>query len=72
MPHFLESGKVVLQILDRAVAKKEVIDIQDVFFRYTLDAFGLIGFGHPIGSLLKYLSHQQPIVSRPYNFSTSE
>jgi len=53
MPHFLESGKVVLQILDRAVEKKETIDIQEILFRYTLDAFGLIAFGHPIDSLLK-------------------
>ena len=51
MPHFVSNGNVVMEILQKAAESKEAIDIQDILFRYTLDSFGLIGFGHPIDSL---------------------
>lgn len=35
----------VLKILDQHSVSGEPVDMQDIFFRYTLDAFGYIGFG---------------------------
>jgi cytochrome P450 len=53
-PHF-QSGAdyVVNTIFKEAAQHKTVIDVQDIFMRYTLDTIGKIGFGYEIGSLIK-------------------
>jgi len=62
LPHFVDKARVVLSKLEevnithlpsdgRAVLNRPNVDIQDLFFRFTLDAMGEVGFGHSIDSL---------------------
>lgn len=49
---FVEHGQKVLDKLD-ALSPTDAIDIQDIFFRFTLDSIGQIAFGKNIDSLHK-------------------
>jgi cytochrome P450 len=51
LPIFLEKSKVVSTKLEEARVAGTSLDIQDIFFRYTLDSFGLMGFGFDFDSL---------------------
>lgn len=48
---FNRNGNKVMALLDAAAASGEVVDMQDIFFRFTLDSVGEISFGSSIGSL---------------------
>ena len=52
VPIFDEQAKIVVDLLAKAQEQGSAIDVQDVFFRYTLDSFGLMGFGFDFGSLI--------------------
>jgi len=54
LPAFISKAKEVIEIINSRVIYRKELDIQDLFFRFTLDAMGEIGFGYPIGSLQKY------------------
>ncbi|KAJ3078733.1 Protein kinase alk2 [Quaeritorhiza haematococci] len=49
---FYEEMHMLTDRLSKAVESKEAIDIQDLFFRFTLDGFGKIGFGIELNSML--------------------
>lgn len=51
MEAFNKHGVVLKRILTRAAASGEVIDVQSLFHRFTLDSIGLIAFGVEIGCL---------------------
>eukprot|EP01087_Luapelamoeba_hula_P008336 TRINITY_DN2085_c0_g1_i6.p1 TRINITY_DN2085_c0_g1~~TRINITY_DN2085_c0_g1_i6.p1 ORF type:complete len:222 (-),score=29.88 TRINITY_DN2085_c0_g1_i6:712-1377(-) len=51
LPHFISNGRKVTALLSNAAAAGDTVDLQDIFFRFTLDSFGSIGFDHPINSL---------------------
>jgi len=53
LPYFLKNAEVVTEILQEAADNNKTIDIQDLFFRFTLDSIGHIGFGFSINSLRK-------------------
>jgi len=62
LPAFISKANEVIEIINsRVVWDGKEFDIQDLFFRFTLDAMGEIGFGYPIGSLQKYASYLPPI-----------
>ncbi|PKY39446.1 cytochrome P450 [Rhizophagus irregularis] len=48
---FEEETKILINILQEAAKKGDVIDLQDIFFRFTLDSFGKITFETDFGSL---------------------
>eukprot|EP01126_Amoeba_proteus_P052089 TRINITY_DN6265_c0_g1_i2.p1 TRINITY_DN6265_c0_g1~~TRINITY_DN6265_c0_g1_i2.p1 ORF type:complete len:457 (-),score=79.32 TRINITY_DN6265_c0_g1_i2:146-1516(-) len=48
---FVEKAKILCSILDESARGKSTVDLQSLFLKYTLDAFGCIGFGTEIGSL---------------------
>jgi cytochrome P450 len=50
---FVQRGQKVLEIFKEAQDSDKVIDIQDVFMRYTLDSIAEVGFGYNIDSLSK-------------------
>jgi len=53
MPQFKENAHVVIDMLHEHVKSGEPIDIQDLYFRYTLDTFGKLGFGEELNALLE-------------------
>jgi len=55
LPQFIDKSMLALEKLESAAVSKTPIDIQDLFFRFTLDAMGEAGFGHSIDSLNRYL-----------------
>jgi cytochrome P450 len=67
VPTFIKGAHIVLQKLEEAASSSTAIDVQDLFFRYTLDSIGLIGFGHDIGSL-----HQPVEFSKWFDFAQAE
>jgi len=48
---FVKHGEMVLNILDKAAVNNEVIDAQHIFYKFTLDSIGQIGFGVELGCL---------------------
>ena len=54
LPHFVAKAEKVASILDKIAESGKPVDIQDLFFRFTLDSIGEIGFGFSIDSLDKY------------------
>ncbi|GBC05785.1 hypothetical protein RclHR1_06420008 [Rhizophagus clarus] len=48
---FKEETKILLNILKDAAKSGDIIDLQDLFFRFTLDTFGKITFETDFGSL---------------------
>lgn len=50
---FFEKAQIVCRILDKHAKSKEPIDVQALFMKYTLDSFGVVGFGGEIGCLEK-------------------
>ncbi|TPX55746.1 hypothetical protein PhCBS80983_g05075 [Powellomyces hirtus] len=48
---FREEAEVLLHSLDAIAEKGDVIDLQDIFFRFTLDSFGKIGFNADLNCL---------------------
>jgi len=53
LPHFVAKAEKVASILDKIAESGKPVDIQDLFFRFTLDSIGEIGFGYSIDSLDK-------------------
>eukprot|EP00736_Rhodelphis_marinus_P014492 Rmarinus@m.16684 len=51
VPTFLEHAKTVIKQLHTAAETGQVVDLQDVFMRYTLDSIAKIAFGLSIGAL---------------------
>eukprot|EP01089_Gocevia_fonbrunei_P020845 TRINITY_DN7857_c0_g3_i2.p1 TRINITY_DN7857_c0_g3~~TRINITY_DN7857_c0_g3_i2.p1 ORF type:complete len:335 (+),score=49.17 TRINITY_DN7857_c0_g3_i2:68-1072(+) len=51
LPVFIKHGNKVLQKFENVKNIKGKIDLQDLFFRFTLDSIGEIGFGTDINSL---------------------
>jgi len=50
---FLHHGHTVLEILDEAAQTQKTMDLQDLFYRFTLDSIGQIGFGVDLEVLKK-------------------
>ncbi|KAG0201426.1 hypothetical protein BGX28_005731 [Mortierella sp. GBA30] len=50
---FCEEGHLVLDYLSKMADNGDVIDLQEVFYKYTLDSFGEIAFGQSFGCLKK-------------------
>ncbi|KAI9343738.1 cytochrome P450 [Zopfochytrium polystomum] len=48
---FVEEMRELSDRLDEAADARETVDIQDLFFRFTLGTIGRIGFGDAIGSI---------------------
>uniref|UniRef100_A0A6B2L626 Cytochrome P450 n=1 Tax=Arcella intermedia TaxID=1963864 RepID=A0A6B2L626_9EUKA len=48
-----KAGRDLLRVLEEAAGSGEVLELQQLFKRFTLDTFGEIGFGYPINSLIK-------------------
>jgi len=48
---FVHHGHTVLEILEKASKNGECIDLQEIFFKFTLDSIGQIGFGTELGIL---------------------
>jgi hypothetical protein len=51
MSCFVEHGRAVQALLAKQLPTGQVVDIQDTFFRYTLDCIGKLGFGVALGCL---------------------
>ena len=50
---FVEHGRVLCSMLDRYASSGEEFDLQDLFYRYTLDTIAQIAFGVELGCLEK-------------------
>ena len=50
---FAHHGHTVLEILDEAVQTQKTMNMQDLFYQFTLDSIGQIGFGVDLGVLRK-------------------
>ncbi|KAF9940795.1 hypothetical protein BGZ75_005922 [Mortierella antarctica] len=50
---FCEEGDLVLNYLGTKADSGEVVDLQELFYKYTLDSFGEIAFGQSFGCLSK-------------------
>ncbi|KAG0346993.1 hypothetical protein BG004_000343 [Podila humilis] len=48
---FLEEGQKVLDYLDQIAEGGQVVDLQEVFYKFTLDSFGQVSFGQTFGCL---------------------
>ncbi|KAF9106338.1 hypothetical protein BGX29_009755 [Mortierella sp. GBA35] len=48
---FCKEADLVIDYLNKKADKGEVLDLQDVFYKYTLDSFGEIAFGESFGCL---------------------
>ena len=48
---FVHHGHTVLDILGNAADTKKQLDIQELFYKFTLDSIGQIGFGVDLGVL---------------------
>ncbi|KAF9928677.1 hypothetical protein FBU30_002198 [Linnemannia zychae] len=48
---FCKEGGLVIDYLNTKADKGEIVDLQDVFYKYTLDSFGEIAFGQSFGCL---------------------
>jgi cytochrome P450 len=48
---FMQNSALVFSRLKRQAAEKRPLDIQDLYFRYTLDSFAQIAFGESTGCL---------------------
>jgi len=51
VPVFHEKSKILMSILEKAANTMEIIDIQNLFGRYTLDVFCAVGFGTQVNSM---------------------
>eukprot|EP01012_Entosiphon_sulcatum_P002748 TRINITY_DN1064_c0_g1_i1.p1 TRINITY_DN1064_c0_g1~~TRINITY_DN1064_c0_g1_i1.p1 ORF type:complete len:539 (-),score=135.57 TRINITY_DN1064_c0_g1_i1:601-2217(-) len=49
---FLQHGKTMVEVLRRHQQGGKPVDAQQVFYKYTLDSIGTIGFGKDLGCLL--------------------
>ncbi|KAL2920118.1 hypothetical protein HK105_200184 [Polyrhizophydium stewartii] len=45
---FADEMKLLVAKLDETAVAGQAIDMKDLFFRFTLDGFGMIGFGYPL------------------------
>lgn len=52
VPVFDQQSKIAVGILAKHEKSQQPLDMQDIFFRYTLDSFGLMGFGFEFNSLI--------------------
>ncbi len=52
VPIFEQKAVEMSNLLAKAALKKQPVDLQDFFFRFTLDSFGLLGFGFDFNSLM--------------------
>ncbi|KAF8986269.1 hypothetical protein BGZ46_006891 [Entomortierella lignicola] len=50
---FVEEAKLVIDYLSAKADSGEVVDLQELFYKYTLDSFGEIAFGQTFGCLSK-------------------
>ncbi|KAK3829341.1 MAG: cytochrome P450 [Benniella sp.] len=50
---FVEEAKLVMDYLSKKADAGEVVDLQELFYKYTLDSFGEIAFGQSFGCLNK-------------------
>ena len=50
---FVTNGRLLADILGSAAADGVAVDIQDLFFRYTMDSIGEIGFGVQMGTMAR-------------------
>lgn len=48
---FAEELNILTARIAAAAQSREVIDVQDLMYRFTLDSFGRIGFGVQLGCL---------------------
>jgi hypothetical protein len=53
----LKHGAVLVQRLRAAAEKGVAIDMQDMFFRFTMDSFSEIAFGEDLGCLTSEQPH---------------
>ncbi|KAI3631381.1 hypothetical protein MIR68_010871 [Amoeboaphelidium protococcarum] len=59
MTVFREGTDLLIKILDKAASEGTVVDLYDLFHRFTLDSFSLIGFGKQLHCLQSYLDGDQ-------------
>ena len=50
---FVANGRLLADIIGSAAANGVAVDIQDLFFRYTMDSIGQIGFGVQMGTMAR-------------------
>ncbi|KAF9186133.1 hypothetical protein BGZ51_005631 [Haplosporangium sp. Z 767] len=50
---FCQEGNLVIDYLSTMADRGDVVDLQEVFYKYTLDSFGEIAFGQSFGCLKK-------------------
>eukprot|EP00045_Choanoeca_perplexa_P008994 m.85122 g.85122 ORF g.85122 m.85122 type:complete len:490 (+) comp14710_c0_seq2:44-1513(+) len=63
---FLDHCHLVIEKLDQAVEEDKAIDLQDLFYRYTLESIGKIAFGTSLGCF------EQETVEFAVNFDTAQ
>lgn len=52
VPVFADKAVVLANLLEESARQRRPVDMQDFFLRYTLDSFGVIGFGFSFDSLV--------------------